>query len=195
MKRIVLIFLAIINIILTNAQKNELFTDSRDGKTYKTIKIGNQTWMAENLAYKSGGGSWAWNLDKSNVSIYGYLYNWTTAKKVCPAGWHLPTDKEWKMLIDSVGSDAGKKLKSTTGWINDGNGTDGYGFTALPGGKGVDLRMFVQFSDLEGNGYWWTASENSMRDAVARQINYSNNYASQSNFEKKYRFSVRCIKD
>ena len=78
----------------------DIFTDSRDKHVYKWVKIGTQTWMAENLAYKADRGCWAYNNKKSNVKTYGYLYNWETAKKVCPSGWHLPTDTEWTTMIN-----------------------------------------------------------------------------------------------
>ena len=83
------------------------FTDPRDGNVYKMITIGTQTWMARNLAYKTNGGCKAINNNESNVPLYGYEYNWETAKIACPAGWHLPTDAEWTQLIDYLG---GKKL-------------------------------------------------------------------------------------
>lgn len=89
-----------------SVQINEIgsFTDTRDGKIYKIIKIGDQWLMAENLAYKPEQGNfWAYDNDSSNVAKYGYLYDWETAKKAAPKGWHLPTESDWKTLRKSFG--------------------------------------------------------------------------------------------
>jgi uncharacterized protein (TIGR02145 family) len=109
-----LLTLAIVFIALSSlAQEAGTFTDPRDGKTYNTIKIGTQTWMAENLAYKAGNGCWAYDDNPENVAKYGYLYYYETAKTVCPEGWHLPGDMEWNILVKYLGGDkvAGGKLK------------------------------------------------------------------------------------
>jgi uncharacterized protein (TIGR02145 family) len=144
------------------------FIDKRDGKTYKTVKIGNQVWMAENLAYNAQG-SVCYDNDPANEAKYGRLYDWETAKKSCPEGWHLPSDEEWQMLIDFVGEDAGKKLKAKSGWADNGNGTDKHGFTALPGGNAIlSIRILpgnngssnISFADVGKFGGWWSASGN-----------------------------------
>ncbi len=122
----------------------ETYTDPRDGQTYRTVKIGDQVWMAENLNYEAKG-SRCYGNDPANAKKYGRLYNRKTAMKVCPPGWHLPSDKEWDVLIEFVGGKevAGKNLKSKSGWNNyegiNGNGKDTYGFSALPGGKSGNL--------------------------------------------------------
>ncbi|MDR0517378.1 MAG: hypothetical protein LBH25_10090 [Fibromonadaceae bacterium] len=145
-----------------NAAARGSFIDPRDGKTYKTIKIGSQTWMAENLKYE------AESSKSINSEKYGLLYNWDTAMKACPEGWHLPSDAEWNKLINFSGGKevAGKKLKAISGWSDQyyksgewagsGNGTDNYGFSARPGGycysdgKPFDL--------VDKIGVWWSSS-------------------------------------
>jgi uncharacterized protein (TIGR02145 family) len=108
-----LLTVLILNIAMCSmAQVAGTFKDSRDGKTYKTVKIGTQTWMANNLAFKASSGCCAYDNNKSNAAIYGYLYSWETAKNVCPTGWHLPSMAEWTTLIDYEGGEtAGNKLK------------------------------------------------------------------------------------
>lgn len=91
---------------ITNPVPNETgsFTDPRDGRIYKTVKIGNQWIMAENLAYKPDQGKyWVFNNDTANINKYGYLYDWETANKIAPDGWHVPSKKEWKTLRKSLG--------------------------------------------------------------------------------------------
>ena len=147
-----------------------ILTDSRDKKVYKTVKIGNQVWMAENLNYADSANtrslmkrSWC-QFEDRNCAVVGRFYTWAAAidsvalatdKKnpqncgfgktctipakvqgICPNGWHLPSKAEWETLISTVGeeSSAGKILKSQTGWDEGGNGTDYYGFSAVPAG-------------------------------------------------------------
>jgi uncharacterized protein (TIGR02145 family) len=116
--------------------------DERDGKDYKTVKIGTQTWMAENLNYISDN-SFCYGDADSNCSKFGRLYDYPTAVLSCPLGWHLPSDDDWNTLADAMGGKdkAGLRLKATKGWESDGsvnnvNGTDDCQFSALPGGGG-----------------------------------------------------------
>ena len=83
------------------------FTDSRDGNTYKWIEIGNQIWMAENLNFHANSGCWVYDNNPENADTYGRLYNWETARNVCPDGWHLPSDNEWKELEVYLGISQG----------------------------------------------------------------------------------------
>jgi uncharacterized protein (TIGR02145 family) len=168
---------------------------SCDIKDYRTVVIGSQTWMAENLNCNVSG-SKCYGDDNANCAKYGRLYDWATAmdidkkynsrqkwggsdvkhRGICPSGWHIPSHSEWKQLIDYVGNDkgctecAGKYLKATSGWSNDGNGTDTYSFSALPGGYGDSDGSFGSVGSI---GHWWSASEDYSNSAYSRGMGYS----------------------
>jgi uncharacterized protein (TIGR02145 family) len=149
----------------TNNVVFSFLTDSRDSKRYKTVDIGTQTWMAENLNYNVSGSKCP-NNNTSNCTIYGRQYNWLTATTVCPTGWHLPSFSEWLVLAAFIGGDnQGQKLKAKSGWNNNGNGTDDYGFAALPGGYvcyNCDSFLLIPvdtYPDIGDAGYWWTDTE------------------------------------
>jgi uncharacterized protein (TIGR02145 family) len=174
--------------------KNGL-TDSRDGKKYKVVMIGSQMWMAENLNYAVEG-SKCYEDNSENCDKYGMLYDWETAMKACPAGWHLPTKEEWDVLTATVGGEEteGKKLKATSGWNEDGNGTDEFGFAALPGGLGDSDGYF---SNAGKFGYWWSASEYNDYHAYLREMD---RYGEKTkwgfrNRDGRILFSVRCLRD
>jgi uncharacterized protein (TIGR02145 family) len=169
------------------------FTDPRDGKTYKTVTIGNQVWMAENLNYEASG-SKCYDNNPANDQKYGRLYDWETAKRACPPGWHLPSDAEWTTLTDFVGgsSTAGTKLKSANGWNSNGNGTDEYGFSALTGGYG---RSNGSFNGVGKLGWWWSATEDNASNAYSRDMYVGLANVGRSSSGKASFFSVRCVKD
>jgi uncharacterized protein (TIGR02145 family) len=181
--------------------------DTRDGKHYKTVQIGNQIWMAENLNFVTDSGSWVYNDDLNNADIYGRLYDWETACKSCPEKWHLPTDNEWKELeiylgmkqkeVDKIGnrgSDEGGKLKETgySHWQSPNeNATDLYGFKALPAGLCEDGRFYF----LGTHAIYWTSTEDSIPRPWSRGLYYKN-----GNIDRLYDynficFSVRCVKN
>ena len=175
----------------------EIFTDPRDSKIYKIVKIGSQIWMAENLNFQTERSA-CYDNDESNGQKYGRLYNWDDAMNVCPAGWHLPNKEEWQTLIDFVGGKetAGKYLKAKSGW-NDcegksGNGKDTFSFAALPGGLGIPDGTFRVAGKF---GNWWCASEYYAYVASYRDFGYRDDSANRNTFDKTYLFSVRCIKD
>ena len=200
------------------AQSAGTFKDSRDGKTYKTVKVGSQTWFAENLNYAAKGskcygeggvvadgfaeeGDHPINPRKlsnaevqANCAKYGRLYDWKTALTACPAGTHLPTDKEWMTLTDFVGGSetAGKKLKSTAGWNENGIGTNQYGFSALSGGNGYSDGSFYSAGSI---GYWWSATEFDAYGAWYRGMDYGNELVGRLNYDKTYLNSVRCVQN
>ncbi len=159
--------------------------DSRDSKKYKTVKIGNQTWMAENLNYEANG-SVCYENNLDNCKKYGRLYNWETARNVCPSGWRLPSDSDWEILVNIAGSNAGKKLKSN-GW----GGTDEYGFSALPGG----LNASGKFSGVSSIGLWWSATEYDAKNALRYIMDGSHGNAEKFQNEKTRLISVRCIRN
>jgi uncharacterized protein (TIGR02145 family) len=179
---------------LLNAEKKEVgFTDLRDNKIYYIVPIGNQVWMAENLAYAAEG-SKCYNNDPKNDKEYGRLYDWETAKKACPPGWHLPSDAEWQELVDFAGGYkiAGKKLKAKSGWNENGNGTDDYGFAAFPCGIGNSDGGFGGFG---GYGLWWSSSESDANDAYRRHISHRYDGVYRGSYSKNLLFSVRCVRD
>jgi uncharacterized protein (TIGR02145 family) len=168
------------------------FTDSRDGQKYRAVKIGGKSWMAQNLNHKTGN-SWCYEGNDANCKQYGRLYDWNTAKSVCHAGWHLPSKAEWDALENAAGGNvADKKLKSTSGWNNNGSGTDEFGFSALPGGcRDTD----GSFNSAGNDGYWWTATEDGSGDAYGRDMYYNGDYVYEGRRDKDYGFSVRCVRD
>jgi uncharacterized protein (TIGR02145 family) len=176
-----------------------------EGQTYKAVVIGEQTWFAENLNYEVEG-SKCYKNDPANCTKYGRLYSWATALTVCPSGWHLPSDAEWTTLTNYVGSSstAGSKLKATSGWNNridgcSGNGTDEYGFSALPGGFGGNsYGSFDGFDGIGGvgdGGYWWSATESSANNAYYRDMYYDLSSVYRYYTDKPNLRSVRCGKD
>jgi len=164
------------------------FTDSRDSKTYKTLKLDDKTWMAENLNYEAEG-SKCYEDQEGNCQKYGRLYNWSTAKSACPESWHLPSNDEWHRLVNFVGDDniAGNVLKASSGWENDGNGTGDIGFSALPGGYASNF-----FFGVGNYGYWWSSTEINASKAYSRYIGKS---VGSSKDTKGTLFSVRCVRN
>jgi uncharacterized protein (TIGR02145 family) len=179
------LFLLILFLCLTalssEAQNEGTFTDPRDGKTYKTITIGTQTWMAENLAYKANTGCWAYNDDPANVAKYGYLYFYETAKTSCPEGWHLASDNEWSLLVKFLGGDklAGSKLKEN-------------GFVPLAGGF---RNGFGIYSGLGTHGMWWSSTWSTAMNAWYRLMTFDSSKFEKRSLGKISGFSVRCVKD
>ena len=150
------------------AQTKGTFKDSRDGKTYKTVKIGNQTWMAENLAYKpSNGEYWVCNNNISNIAKMGYLYRYETATTACPSGWHLPTDSEWNTIQVS----------------ND--------FSVIYSG------MYNKFSKkfFVDGAYWWSSTVANERAVYLRYLAVKSTKIERAQRIRIHGMAVRCIKD
>ena len=186
---------------------------------YETVQIGDQCWFAENLrttVYADGtsipevtdaaawiglstGARCDYDNDAIKLATYGRLYNWYAATDVaglCPSGWHVPTDGEWTALEDyitAVGFNGteGTALKSTSAWSS-GNGTDDFGFSALPGG----FRFYGNgsFSDAGYVGFWWSSSP-SGGNAWTRSVSFHTPDFLRNLNPPRYGFSVRCLRD
>jgi uncharacterized protein (TIGR02145 family) len=142
----------------------ETFIDNRDGREYKYVIIGEQTWMAENLRYVTPNAK-CYDNNPDNCEIYGILYDWNTANVACPLGWHLPNDAEWNML----GRNSETKLKANSElWIS-GKGTDDFGFTALPGGY---YRSSYFLRIREEAAFWSATAGSSTGSAHMRFLSY-----------------------
>ncbi|MCP4089744.1 MAG: hypothetical protein GY746_08110, partial [Gammaproteobacteria bacterium] len=202
-----------------------------DGHNYKSVKIGDQCWMAENLkstSYADGSaitGHWAYDDDEGNAHTYGRLYDWAAVMNgagssninpsgvqgICPNGWHVPSDAEWKELEMTLGMTTteadgtgfrgthseGRKLKETDEaflWsdIADYRGTNNSGFTALPGGyryvNGV-------FDDVGYYAYFWSSTESDAIYAWDRSLYYLSASVIRYDYLKSYGYSVRCLRD
>jgi uncharacterized protein (TIGR02145 family) len=170
------------------------FTDSRDGKTYRAVTIGGKTWMAQNLNYQARASCWCYDNNDSNCDKYGKLYDWDAAQTACPAGWHLPSAEEWDGLAAATGGNtlSGNTLKAVSGWIHDGNGSDEYGFSALPGGL---RRPEGNFRKDGYYGHWWTSRGIWGKAAYYRSIFYYDDAINSDDLGKDYGFSVRCVAD
>ena len=192
------------------------------GRTYNTVLIGSQCWMKENLNYQTGN-SWCYGDNAANCNTYGRLYDWETimngeassnsvpsgVQGICPDGWHIPGDQEWKILegiVDSQygmghniwdntgwrGFDAGKRLKTVSGWES-GIGTNSFMFSALPGGVRSSEGTF---SGKGFDGVWWSATEYDSTKVWLRSLYYDSDGVNRYNYPNKpSAYSLRCVRD
>lgn len=169
------------------------FLDRRDQASYPTVAIGSQTWMARNLNFASAGSS-CYEHGPARCGMYGRLYNWEAARRACPDGWHLPTDLEWTALVVAAGGSgaAGAKFKSTGGWDADGDGTDLYGFQALPGGS---RDKNGNYANLGTNAFFWSVSAVSAESAWYRGLGWASDVVDRNFDYQEDGFSVRCVKN
>lgn len=201
-----------------------------EGKAYNTVQIGQLCWFKENLNvgtfittinYMHNNGvleKYCYENDQDNCEIYGGLYQWNemmqynpnNEKGICPTGWHVATDLDWKILegtVDSLyslgnlewnnmdtwrGFDVGRRLKADSGWFSNGNGNDNFGFAALPGGK-ADTHL--QFTDIQEEGRWWTSSKENYGNPILRGLKYYSDQSLRGSSANNLPCSVRCVKD
>jgi uncharacterized protein (TIGR02145 family) len=192
-------------------------TSNQEGASNE-VTIGKQVWMSENLnvdkfrngdpipeaktdeewkkAGENGQPAWCYyNNNPNNGDRYGKLYNWFAVndpRGLAPEGYHIPTDAEWTLLTDHLGGTVGTQMKSTSGWLDNGNGTNESGFSGLPGGG----RLFIgPFDGIGFIGYWWSSTEDDTLFAWGRGLScYTRNVNGKPN-AKKGGFSVRCLRD
>jgi uncharacterized protein (TIGR02145 family) len=199
---------------------SKMLLKDADGNYYRYVTIGSQVWMADNLkttrfrdssaiALVDGYSSWSnlitpgvcWynNDEESFKKSYGALYNWATVSsgKLCPTGWHIPSDSEWKILVDRLGgeTEAGGKLKetSTLNWkIPNTDATNETAFNALPGGS---RSSNGEFGNMNSYGNWWSSTSATGNVAYYRYLYFGNGTATKSFISQKYGLSVRCVKN
>jgi len=184
MIRVMFIFIMLFNIQASDAQIFGSFKDERDGKSYKTVKIDNQIWMAENLSYESPDSSWCYDDLAKNCKKNGRLYTWEIALKSCPCGWHLPSKLEFDTLLQQLPGD-----KYTSFVLN-----DSLKFAFLFSGSRYPD---TYYSHLGGAGYLWTSTPSETNKSYAWLFISNRFYKSLklSGWDKTWGFSVRCIKD
>jgi uncharacterized protein (TIGR02145 family) len=155
--------------------------------------------MAENLNFPTSNGSMCYGSIADNCTEYGRLYSLATAQTACPAGWRLPSRREWGDLAIAAGGtgeygtggEAGYKLKSSDGWNQSGDGDDAFGFSALPGGIYENTFTSVGYS-----GFWWTATEDYSRGGYYyRRMDYNGGFVMENNAGGNLYLSVRCVKN
>ena len=224
----ILIRLLLILPILGCSEKEPLpivygtFKDSRDQHEYKSVIIGTQTWMAENLAYlpyvsEQSEGDWyepdttkyyfVMDYFGSDVSdakslntyeTFGVYYSKGASLSACPAGWHLPSLDEWRILEDYLGSDPGYKLKSIVGWDYHGNGNNSYGFNARPGGKRLyALHGGGWFDDKNLAAWFWSSTSETDEHNYTREtahLTFRNDGLYLSFASPGDALSIRCVK-
>jgi uncharacterized protein (TIGR02145 family) len=161
------------------------FTVTRDGKTYKTVKIGNQLWMAENLNYDIGNGSWCYENNSAHCSRYGRLYNWVAANRVAPMGSHLPSKSEFEILLKFL---AGEDTNMYGQIVSE----DSSGFNALLSGscgyKGA-------FGYIDSHAYFWSSTKRNFHTAWSLSVNSGNREILVENNFITYGLSIRLVKD
>lgn len=213
-----------VSLVLKKRNDGPLTGEMRDidGNVYKTVKIGNQWWMAENLRvthYRNGdpvknvqdadewndtdeGAYCRYDNDNEKIAKYGLLYNWYTVnddRNIAPAGWHVPTDEDWKQLEKFLGVNAGGKLKEagTADWEDPNkDAVNSSGFTALPAGRRVaHISEPSEFSEFGESAYFWSSSKMSDNSVWIRGLYYSNGNLGRYSDYKLHGYGIRLVKD
>ena len=188
MKKLLPVFILFLICIYSHGQTK--FLDKRDGNVYRTITVAGVTWMAENLRYLAKSGAYYFDNDKNNIPVYGVLYEWETAKDVCPDGWRLPSGSEFRILINYL-STWGKKASDPSSFGIQLGGMQDYEGT---------------FSEMDESGYYWTSTEYDKNNAEyfsyliiddkpIIDISRKEDISDIQGTEKSNKYSVRCLKN
>jgi len=180
-------------ILFAGLDAQEKFTDKRDGNVYRTITIAGVTWMAENLKFKPKTGAFFFDNDSNNIPGYGVLYEWETAKNICPAGWHLPSGVDFRTLTNNF------EQKGSWGKIASDPSSFGIQLGGMQDYEGT-------FSEMDESGYYWTSTEYDktnaeyfsyllIDDEPVVDVSRKEDIADIHGTEKINKYSVRCIKD
>jgi len=163
-------------------------------KTYAVVTIGTQVWMAENLNYPTSSGSACYQGVQTNCDQYGRLYDWASAKTVCPEGWRLPSKNDWATLATAVSED-NHKLKSAFGWIavEGVTNTDDYGFNAKPAGNSTAPDSYAGLGMV---AVWWSSTEENNDNAFRTSMDHTSKWIYYLyGYPKSHKSSVRCLKN
>ena len=213
-KSLLLIFISLTAVLKSKAQSTGSGLMDIEGNTYKSILLGKQEWMMDNLKvtkYRNGQpiphiqDSIVWNAWKNGAYVFykndtkhGILYNWMAvndSRGVCPTGWHVPSSFEWDTLAKFLGGNevAGGKMKAKLHWETPNtSATNESSFHALPKGMyGVN----GSFNNIGKNAYWWSSSEHGVSSAWGREIGFNESALFAGHGDKRDGLSVRCIKD
>lgn len=184
----------ILSICILNLSAQDILTDPRDGNTYRTINVAGVTWMAENLKYRAAGsGAYFFDNDPNNIPAYGVLYEWKTAMKACPDGWHLPSGQEFRTLSNH--------FEAEKAWENEGSGPVSFRIQ-LAGMKDYE----GTFTELNESAYYWTSTEYNKSEAEyfsymiintrpVIDISRKEDMPDIHGAEKSNKYSVRCVKN
>lgn len=198
MKQIGIFTLFLLSVFTLGAQEYGEFTDSRDGSVYKTVQIGEQVWMAENLNYKAESAQVIYENDSPLTDVFGRLYCWEAALGVCPPGWHLPSEQEWEVLANTLGGEsvAGNKMKKKSSYWSSlsEEATNVSGFSALPGGFLEDPRdsSYPYMGDM---GFFWSTAEGKKSNSQFWYVKIDGGQFKAGSGDRESGMSVRCLKD
>jgi uncharacterized protein (TIGR02145 family) len=196
--KLITVYCLILLCMAGTAQEFDVYLDERDGTAYKTVKIGSQVWMADNMNYAYEGPEAVFSNNTGLADIFGRLYCWEVAVEVCPDGWHLPTEEDWLVLSRHLGGEkvAGGSMKNMSPyWVSlHEEASNESGFSALPGGY-LEKPKDASYPFMGEMGFFWSTRERSRTEAWFYYVKYDNTLLKAGNGKKEFGMSVRCLQD